>query len=585
MGVRLKIVLLELNIGLQTVIEFLRTNHIGEVRDYLTPNSKITYEQYQALWNRYGNNKNRLEQVDLTPAKNEKPIEKRQDNQSKNKKVLEQHEKDSMPNILKQIRKVDGGIVLRNEKEIDKLFSELEEQKLSIDNGLDFAIRMAMKKIKLQKYYELKLKEFQSKVPQRIAKPSDTNTNKGNESKKLSKAEKKKLKAENKQREILRKKYEIALSKSLTYFYTFKTIDILINFLKENRNEFDEITESWIRKKIYGNDLLEYYKERMAKEFSNYRSVVYRMLNLGSVSNNERMKRRLERFKKDVMLYIDKHKNEKRKPQSNGNNSTSFEILQKKEWILDWNCVMFKRGYAVIYSRSDMDVKFKPTEIQIHNSLESYNYLRKYLNERLEPVRCSIVNQELTIIDKINFNNAIQHFAAAAQKGLITIGNSRSNTTPAPLPMSFSQALSKAKQMTPEEFKKYKSKYIDFLVDMQSKEYKVIPCVERLAHSNSDTTEYSFMFSIECTSNFVLIVHENVNPDRSTLLFLLKKENYNKAIREIYDFLQSAEINKRSSLREKALDIKNAGIIHYRSINHDDIYTWKNWITFYKNHS
>ena len=108
MGVRLKIVLLELNIGLQTVIEFLRTNHIGEVRDYLTPNSKITYEQYQALWNRYGNNKNRLEQVDLTPAKNEKPIEKRQDNQSKNKKVLEQHEKDSMPNILKQIRKVDG---------------------------------------------------------------------------------------------------------------------------------------------------------------------------------------------------------------------------------------------------------------------------------------------------------------------------------------------------------------------------------------------------------------------------------------------------------------------------------------------
>jgi hypothetical protein len=109
--------------------------------------------------------------------------------------------------------------------------------------------------------------------------------------------------------------------------------------------------------------------------------------------------------------------------------------------------------------------------------------------------------------------------------------------------------------------------------------------VERLAHINSDTTEYSFMFTIECTSNVILIVHENVNPDRSTLLFLVKRENYDNTIREIYDFLQSPEINKRSSLREKSLDIKNAGVLRYRSINHDEIYSWKSWINYYKNHS
>ena len=148
--------------------------------------------------------------------------------------------------------------------------------------------------------------------------------------------------------------------------------------------------------------------------------------------------------------------------------------------------------------------------------------------------------------------------------------------------MSFSQALSKAQKMTQEEFKKYKSKYIDYLVTLQSKNYKVIPCVERLAHSNSDNTEYAFMFSIECSSGKILIVHENVNPDRSTLLFLVREQDFNRSIREIYDFLQGAEINKRSSLRDRSIEIKNAGIVSYRSINHDDIYSWKQTINTYK---
>jgi hypothetical protein len=117
---------------------------------------------------------------------------------------------------------------------------------------------------------------------------------------------------------------------------------------------------------------------------------------------------------------------------------------------------------------------------------------------------------------------------------------------------------------------------------MQSEDYKVIPCVERLAHSNSDMTEYAFLFSIKCSSGKILIVHENVNPDRATLLFLVKEENFNKSIREIYDFLQSAEINKRSSLRDKTIEIEDAGILSYRSINHEDLYSCKQTISTYK---
>ena len=170
----------------------------------------------------------------------------------------------------------------------------------------------------------------------------------------------------------------------------------------------------------------------------------------------------------------------------------------------------------------------------------------------------------------------------AARQGVIKVKRGVTNSITSPLPMSFNQALSRAKQMKPEDFQKYKSKFIDYLITLQSKEYKVIPCVERLAHLNADTSEYAFMFSIECNSGKVLIVHENVNPDRSTLLFLVNKETFNISIREIYDFLQSAEINKRSSLREKSIEIEKAGILSYRSINHDELYSWKQTISTYK---
>ena len=284
--------------------------------------------------------------------------------------------------------------------------------------------------------------------------------------------------------------------------------------------------------------------------------------------------------KVDAQKRIEKYHQEMAGPKSTTH--SSFNIVQKREWILDWNCVMFKRGHIVIYARQDLGFKFSPTEVSVSKSMESFNYLKKYLNERLSPVRCEIVGLKLRILDKINFDEAIQQFSIAARQGIIKTKVNKIAFISSPKPMSFSQALSKAQKMTQEEFKKYKSKYIDYLVTLQSKNYKVIPCVERLAHSNSDNTEYAFMFSIECSSGKILIVHENVNPDRSTLLFLVREQDFNRSIREIYDFLQGAEINKRSSLRDRSIEIKNAGIVSYRSINHDDIYSWKQTINTYK---
>lgn len=264
--------------------------------------------------------------------------------------------------------------------------------------------------------------------------------------------------------------------------------------------------------------------------------------------------------------------------------NNSFDILQKKDWILDWSCVRFKDGYIVVSAPLDDKVKFKTKAFPLKGSIEAFNYLKDYLNDRLSPVHCTVEKMNLTIYDQIRLNEAIEKFATASRQRGITSAGSSPTKRITPVQMSFKQALSKAQKMTEEEFKKYKSEFIDFLVTQQSKKFKVIPCVERLAHSTGDTTEYAFMFSIECKSGNILIVHENVNPDRSTLLFVVKRENYDKAIRAIYDFLQSAEINKRSSIRSGDIDKGQVGIESYNSINHDNLYSWQKVITNYKRH-
>ena len=76
MGVRLNKVLSELNIGLQTAVDFLKKkSSLGEVKDDATPNTKISDEQYAALVNEFSTDKAVKTQADQLFVK--KPKEKK----------------------------------------------------------------------------------------------------------------------------------------------------------------------------------------------------------------------------------------------------------------------------------------------------------------------------------------------------------------------------------------------------------------------------------------------------------------------------------------------------------------------------
>lgn len=249
-------------------------------------------------------------------------------------------------------------------------------------------------------------------------------------------------------------------------------------------------------------------------------------------------------------------------------------------WILDWDCVEFKQNHIVVTPPKDKSVQFNTTTIHTPNSIEAFNYLKDYLKERLSPIHCTIKGKSLEIFDQIRFNEALRLFIKSYKQNGISIGSqSRSHSN---RQNSFDNALAQSNKMTEEEFFKYKSEYINYLVSIQSKKHKIIPCVESLSHTTGDTYEYAFIFTAKCKNGDFLIVHENVNPARSTILFVVKKNGYDDSIRLIYDFLHSAEINKRSNIREKNLKIDNPNIVKYASIDHNFISEWKAYLLYYR---
>ena len=81
MGVRLNKVLSELNIGLQTAVDFLKKkSSLGEVKDDATPNTKITDQQYEALVSEFKGDKAIKKQAEMIfPKKKDKEKEKKKE--------------------------------------------------------------------------------------------------------------------------------------------------------------------------------------------------------------------------------------------------------------------------------------------------------------------------------------------------------------------------------------------------------------------------------------------------------------------------------------------------------------------------
>ena len=281
---------------------------------------------------------------------------------------------------------------------------------------------------------------------------------------------------------------------------------------------------------------------------------------------------------------IEKFKTELKLKQATTGWTPTESIQPKKEvgnnlsdpFKLDWKDINFQNGKYTFFPHK-RPKGLKPLTVKDYMSLECYNYIRNYFEQKLPEIswKYNKKTKEIFIIDEVKLKKAIlmivqEHKQAKIEKRDIIKDDKKGGLT-----ISFTTAWSKALTMSPSSFKKYKSKFIDYLVSKQLEEYRIVPLNESFDYKDACTyTETAFLFSLDMPNNYAMIVLENVNPNRSTLLFYAKKSMYMDVLKAIHSFMQGTTYNKRSELRSKGLSFEGYGITGYSSINHEEFSDW-----------
>ncbi len=153
MGIRLNKVLTELNIGLQTAVDFLKNKKsLGEIRDDVTPNTKISDDQYEALVSEFSSDKAVKTQAaslfskkekkapEVVKTQSEEPIPSRQqftplgkidlDSINKPKKVAAEKSKKKSAPVSKPVAAAESQAEVIQEKEIVPEKTPVEETKV-----------------------------------------------------------------------------------------------------------------------------------------------------------------------------------------------------------------------------------------------------------------------------------------------------------------------------------------------------------------------------------------------------------------------------------------------------------------------
>lgn len=249
------------------------------------------------------------------------------------------------------------------------------------------------------------------------------------------------------------------------------------------------------------------------------------------------------------------------------------EIIQT--YKLYWDAVSFGDGF-LIYAPDIQEDGAKVSPLKYYNKdlKESYNYLRGFFQKKLPDIRCTIRNGKLYLVDILKLDKAILRIKENKDKWLHLIETEESKINVSTYLYSFKKSYDVAGTLSPDYFKKYKSQYIDFLVNKQLEKYRIVPVIERLEHNDSKTDEEAFMFTLKTSNEDKLcIVLENVNPARSSIIFYILKKGYKKTLHNLFDFICGTEINKRSKLHSNSYKLDSIGVLKYKCINHDS-----NWI-------
>lgn len=265
------------------------------------------------------------------------------------------------------------------------------------------------------------------------------------------------------------------------------------------------------------------------------------------------------------------------------NKESAFGIMKPKDFVLNWNDVTFGYKHFTINPPKIGNIKFNPLSMQNDMSIVALNAIKEFLQERMPEIHCIAKENKLTVVDEIDLSIALRYLKIKSSKPALDPEEDglkeKRKVIKAINVKDFEDALSQASKFDKTELAKLKSKYINYLASKQSDNYKIIPCSEQMSYLSSDftSTEPAFIFTLPSSKpSYVILAVENLNIDRSTMLFSFRHRYYEKVLRSIFDYIQSHTTNKRSELRRWESYGLGGIEIEFHAVNHrsTEQYSW-----------
>lgn len=264
----------------------------------------------------------------------------------------------------------------------------------------------------------------------------------------------------------------------------------------------------------------------------------------------------------------------RRNSQAGYTDDISTIVEQPQELIIPWSQIVFGNNVMRITDGNGRFLLAPKVSCRM-----SYNQVKVYLADKL-PQIAVIKNSKgaWTLKEPVVFDKAIQMIRRQESEDLIQDERYKQ----ALRSLSSMEEYLKNQQNREhilEQLKAKKQKFLNYLIQCQLDDYKLIPAIEMVAHESSEgiNEEDVFIFTIPCKyhtgTDCVNIVYENVNEARASIVCIVEKENYTQALQSLYNFMNDAdEKNKRSRLHQ-TLSL-NHFIKKLRVVNHIDMHTW-----------
>ncbi|MDO4202539.1 MAG: hypothetical protein Q4D25_10570 [Bacteroidales bacterium] len=322
---------------------------------------------------------------------------------------------------------------------------------------------------------------------------------------------------------------------------------------------FKRKRESFEEHMVYVEKIKEYFEEKFVGKPIHSSDITLALHKFNLRNNPECFK-----IEKDLKLYADSHNNQmyidtlKSKADQKRRNTP----LQEK--IFSWDDIAFGDGFINVRDEENHLVCREAIEY----SKSAFNSIKTYFKIQFPELEICIINNEISFNDADRFKKLLTSIKSNTSSYCPDL-----EVTPKYVVFAFFNNLSSA------AIKNYiielKQKYLSYLCSKQLDDYKIQYCVEQRVNMENEALENAFVFTIAETYQLAIIVFENIEDDRSSIVFVIHPKQYDLAMKSICGFFSSRELNKRETLAENYVEFKDSGIIKIRRLYHNDFQQWK----------